>query len=385
MEIIAGKYKFKKIIIKRGKKFKPMANSLRESIFNILNNFHEWKKSLVLDLFAGSGSLGLEALSRGSEFCYFNEINKESLKDIQNNLASFEIKNAQISKNRAEQTLYQLKAKAIKFNLIFIDPPFIENQLIFKSLEIINKNKLLANNGCIVVRTEKKYDSNQFKNFSIYQTKHYGRHWIYFLTNISQKEKEFFDGKKSNFLILSGPSGVGKKKIIEKLFEYPELNLAYSLSMTTRKRRVQEKHWKDYYFVNKKEFEKEIKNDNFLEYAEYVGNYYGTNKSYIQRLINQNKNILFEIEILGAKAIKKKIPRAIWIYLLPPNLEELEKRIRKRGTEDEESIKKRLIKAKKEINYVRENNLSDYYVFNDEIETASKEIYQILQKNWKIN
>ena len=188
--------------------------------------------------------------------------------------------------------------------------------------------------------------------------------------------------KKGLLIILSGPSGVGKGTIRKKIFKNKKLNLVYSISMTTRKPRKKEIPNVDYYFVSEDIFKENIKNDNFLEYCQFVGNYYGTPKDKVEQWIDNGKNVLLEIEIKGANQVLSKVKgdNIVSIFLLPPSLEELEKRIRLRKSESEEVIKERLEKARREIN---KTEGYDYIVINDDLNRASKEISEIILNKLK--
>ncbi len=181
--------------------------------------------------------------------------------------------------------------------------------------------------------------------------------------------------KKGILIIFSGPSGVGKKTVIEKLFLDKRLNLKYSISMTTRDKRHQEIQDVDYHFVSKEEFEKNIKNKNFLEWAEYVNNKYGTLKSDVDNDLNNGFNVLLEIELIGAKNIMKKNIHDISFFLLPPSINELKNRLEHRKTETSENIDKRLEKA---ILEMEEKDLYEFNIINDQIEIAVEEISNIL-------
>lgn len=184
------------------------------------------------------------------------------------------------------------------------------------------------------------------------------------------------NNSKGLLIILSGPSGVGKGSIRRRLFMEEELNLVYSISMTTREPRMNEIDGVDYFFVTREEFDQNIKQDNLIEYSEFVGNYYGTPKSYVERLLNEGKNVLLEIEVNGAQQVVKKMPFAITIFLMPPSLEELERRIRGRRTESEDIVQERLAKAAREMKL---QNKYKHVVFNDDLETASLEIAKIIR------
>lgn len=186
--------------------------------------------------------------------------------------------------------------------------------------------------------------------------------------------------KKGLLIVLSGPSGVGKGTIRKQVFNDESLNLCYSISMTTRPPRSKEIEGVDYFFVSREDFEKGIQNDDFLEYATFVGNHYGTPKAYVERLREEGKNVFLEIEVEGAKQVLKKYKDdkdVVSIFLLPPSIEELEKRIRGRRSEEEEIIQERLGKAKREMglkgNY-------QYNVLNDNIYRSSDEIKEIIRE-----
>ena len=157
--------------------------------------------------------------------------------------------------------------------------------------------------------------------------------------------------KNGKLFVIAGSSGVGKGTVRKIIFKDESLNLAYSISMTTRSPRNKEQEGVDYFFVSKEEFEERIKKDLFLEHAYFVGNYYGTPKEYVEQLRNEGKNVFLEIEVEGAKQVlsKCKGDDVISIFLLPPSLGELERRIRGRKSETEEVIQERLNKARREI------------------------------------
>ena len=129
---------------------------------------------------------------------------------------------------------------------------------------------------------------------------------------------------KGLLIILSGPSGVGKGTVRQELFKDDSLNLYYSISMTTRKPRPNEVDGVDYFFVEEKDFLNKVANEELLEHAQFVGNYYGTPKFYVDQLLNEGKNVLLEIEVQGALQVMEKCPNALTIFLVPPSFEELE-------------------------------------------------------------
>ncbi|MCR5505930.1 MAG: guanylate kinase [Bacilli bacterium] len=185
--------------------------------------------------------------------------------------------------------------------------------------------------------------------------------------------------KKGLLIILSGPSGVGKGTVRHQIMKEHRVDLTYSISMTTRPIRSKETDGVDYYFVTPEQFQDNIDKGNFLEWAEFVGNRYGTPKDKVEELRNQGKNVILEIEINGATQVMEKVhdDRVISFFLMPPNLGALEKRIRKRKTESEEVIQERLKKGEKEMT-MTENY--DYIVLNDKITRAAREIEDLINK-----
>ena len=189
---------------------------------------------------------------------------------------------------------------------------------------------------------------------------------------------------KGLLIVLSGPSGVGKGTVRKILMEDKSLNLAFSISMTTRKPRVGEVEGSDYFFVSKERFEEAIENNELLEHATFVNNSYGTPKSYVEKLRNEGKNVLLEIETNGARSVMEKSindPLFVSIFLLPPSFEELEKRIRGRRTEEESIVQERLGKAKKEIKL---QNMYQYQVIDVTPEQAAIEISNIIKSKIKL-
>ena len=185
--------------------------------------------------------------------------------------------------------------------------------------------------------------------------------------------------KKGLLIILSGPSGVGKGTVRKYIMKRNEVPLVFSISMTTREPRATETDGVEYYFVSKEEFQRNIDNDNFLEWAEFVGNRYGTPKSYVEKLRNEGKNVILEIEINGAEQVLSKVKddRVISFFLKPPSLKQLEARIRKRKSESEEVIQKRLLKGKSEMEKAKNY---DFIILNDRINRAGDEIISIIKK-----
>jgi guanylate kinase len=184
--------------------------------------------------------------------------------------------------------------------------------------------------------------------------------------------------KRGQLIILSGPSGVGKGTIREKLFQNKDLNLAYSISMTTRKPREDEVDGKDYFFVSEAEFKQNIADESLIEWAQFVGNYYGTPKAYVEKLLDQGKNVVLEIEVQGANQVMSMFPEALTIFIVPPSIEELEARIRKRRSEPEEVVAQRLNKAKYELTLAPKYR---YVVENNDVDNTVKEITAIIKNN----
>tara|TARA_B100001109_G_C18831983_1_gene460037 strand:+ start:981 stop:1535 length:555 start_codon:yes stop_codon:yes gene_type:complete len=176
-------------------------------------------------------------------------------------------------------------------------------------------------------------------------------------------------------IILTGPSGVGKGTVIKNILE-KDKNIWLSISATTRKPRKGEKEGESYFFLNESKFKEMIDKNLFLEWAQFAGNYYGTPLLSIKEKIDEGFKVLLEIEVEGAKQIKEKFPESLSIFLLPPNKLELERRIRGRGTEKEEEIKKRLSRANYEI---AASDKFDFALTNKDIEETSKRIIKIMK------
>lgn len=179
--------------------------------------------------------------------------------------------------------------------------------------------------------------------------------------------------KKGLLIVISGPSGTGKGTVCKELLK--SNNFWFSVSSTTRNPREGEVHGENYYFMNKKEFENKIKENDFLEYAEVYGNYYGTPKSKVIEMLDKGKDVILEIDIQGALKVKENYKEGVFIFILPPSMEELKNRIIKRGTETEESLMTRFKSAYKEINYVSKYN---YAVVNDKVHDAAEKIQSII-------
>ncbi|MFS1518319.1 guanylate kinase [Bacillus sp. SM2101] len=176
-------------------------------------------------------------------------------------------------------------------------------------------------------------------------------------------------------IVLSGPSGVGKGTVRKALFSQSDIKLHYSISMTTRKPREGEVDGVDYFFKSREEFESLIAQSKLLEWAEFVGNYYGTPVDYVEKTLQEGKDVFLEIEVQGAMQVRKAFPEGLFIFLMPPSLTELENRITTRGTESNEVINNRMNAARQEIEMM---NAYDYVVENDEVELACERIKAIV-------
>ena len=177
---------------------------------------------------------------------------------------------------------------------------------------------------------------------------------------------------KGLLIVLSGPSGVGKGTVLKEFIHDKDLKLAYSVSMTTRKQRPGEVDGINYHFVTKEEFEQ----------AEFVGNYYGTPISEVERLRNEGKNVILEIEVQGCTQVREKVKDALTIFIVPPSMAELEKRIRGRNTEPEEIVQERLAKAAREMELI---GMYKYVVCNDDAKLAADIIRVIIKRHMKSN
>ncbi len=175
-------------------------------------------------------------------------------------------------------------------------------------------------------------------------------------------------------IIVSAPSGTGKNAVIKELMKADE-NIFYSVSVTTRKPRNKEKNGINYFFETRDEFEKMIINKELIEWDEYVNNYYGTPKKFIEEMTNEGKDVILEITVEGAINVKEMWPEAVMIFLLPPSMNELRKRIICRNTECEDSINQRMLSAEKELDYV---NDYEYVVINDDLSYAVNQVEEII-------
>jgi guanylate kinase len=187
-------------------------------------------------------------------------------------------------------------------------------------------------------------------------------------------EKVAMKKDKGLLIVLSGPSGVGKGTVCKAL-RNRDTDIVYSVSATTRSPRVGEVEGINYFFKSKTEFEQMIEEEQLLEWAQYVSNYYGTPRAYVEEQINLGNDVILEIEVQGALKVKDKFPHGVFIFLSPPSMEELRHRIITRGTETDASVKNRMSVAKEEIDMME---YYDYVVVNDQVEWACDRIEAII-------
>ena len=179
---------------------------------------------------------------------------------------------------------------------------------------------------------------------------------------------------KGKLFVLSGPSGAGKSTVIREATAGRD-DICFSVSVTTRKPRPGEVDGREYFFVDPKDFDRMIEDGELLEYAEYVANFYGTPRSYVQQKLDEGKNVILDIEVQGARQVHEKMKEAVMIFVIPPSMEELKRRLVSRGTETDRAIEARLIRAAQEYS---EAEFYDYIIINDDVETAAKEFSSII-------
>lgn len=185
--------------------------------------------------------------------------------------------------------------------------------------------------------------------------------------------------QKGKLLVFSAPSGSGKTTIVRHLLAQPELNLEFSVSAATREPRGLEQHGKDYYFISIEEFKKHIKADDFIEWEEvYRDNFYGTLKSEIERIWAKGKNVIFDIDVSGGLRIKSKFPQeTLAVFVKPPSVDELKRRLKERSTESEDKINMRIAKAHVELATAPQ---FDMIIKNYDLDVAKQEAYQLVKE-----
>lgn len=180
--------------------------------------------------------------------------------------------------------------------------------------------------------------------------------------------------EKGKLIVISGPSGAGKSTVVFKAIEGRD-DVCFSTSVTTRKPRPGETDGKEYFFVDLDRFREMVENDELLEHAEYVANSYGTPRAYVEKQLESGLNVLLDIEVQGARQVHEKMPEAVMIFVAPPSLKELERRLRGRGTDTERAIEARLIRAQQEF---AEADFYQYLIINDDADKAARELNAII-------
>ncbi|KAI3382805.1 hypothetical protein SNEBB_005113 [Seison nebaliae] len=183
-------------------------------------------------------------------------------------------------------------------------------------------------------------------------------------------------------LVVCGPSGSGKSTLINRVLEEYENKFEFSISHTTRQPRGREKSGVEYYFVSPNEFQDMIKQEKLLEYAEFAKNFYGTSKEEINRIQNKNKICVLDLEINGVRNIKRSNLNAVFIGIRPPSIKALEERLRKRETDSEEAIRRRLLQAQNDMEFMNEETF-DYIIVNDELGNSYKQFLLNIQKEYQ--
>lgn len=180
--------------------------------------------------------------------------------------------------------------------------------------------------------------------------------------------------QRGKLIVISGPSGAGKSTVVSKALEGRN-DVCFSVSATTRKPRPGEVDGREYFFVDLDKFKDMVENNEFLEHAVYVANSYGTPRAYVEKKLDEGMNVLLDIEVQGALQIHEKMPEAVMVFVIPPSMKELEKRLRGRGTDSERKVEARLIRAREEYEAA---NFYDYIIINDDADKAAKEFSAII-------
>lgn len=185
--------------------------------------------------------------------------------------------------------------------------------------------------------------------------------------------------KEGKLIVFSAPSGSGKTTLVRHLLNESELNLDFSISATSRKKRGNEVNGKDYYFITPEQFKRHIDAEEFVEWEEvYKNNYYGTLKSEVERIWAEGKHAIFDIDVIGGLRVKNKFPdKTLAVFVKAPSIEVMEHRLRTRGTDQEEKIKERIAKAKREVEFAKD---FDLILINEDLETAKKEATTLVRK-----
>ena len=181
--------------------------------------------------------------------------------------------------------------------------------------------------------------------------------------------------ERGKLLVISGPSGAGKSTVVFKAIE-GRSDVCFSTSVTTRDPRPGEVDGREYFFVDFERFREMVEKDELLEHAEYVANRYGTPRSYVEKRLSEGMNVVLDIEVQGARQVRRKMPEAVLIFIAPPSLEELERRLRGRATDTESAIEGRLIRARQEY---QEADFYDYLIVNDDAERAAAKLRSIIE------
>lgn len=180
--------------------------------------------------------------------------------------------------------------------------------------------------------------------------------------------------EKGKLIVISGPSGAGKSTVVFKSIEGKN-NVCFSTSVTTRKPRPGEVDGKEYFFVDLDRFREMVENDELLEHAEYVANSYGTPRSYVEQKLSDGMDVILDIEVQGARQVNEKMPDAVKVFIIPPSMDELKRRLESRGTDTARAIEARLIRARQEY---KEADFYDYIIVNDDADKAAGELSAIM-------
>lgn len=180
--------------------------------------------------------------------------------------------------------------------------------------------------------------------------------------------------EKGKLIVISGPSGAGKGTVIGRMMKMRD-DCCFSVSVTTRKPRPNEVDGREYFFVDLERYDEMVANGELLEHATFAANNYGTPKDYVQKKLDEGLNVVLDIEIQGARQVAEQMPDAVKIFIIPPSFEELESRLRKRGTETERAIEARLIRARQEY---EEADFYDYLIINEDRDTAASNLNSII-------